>query len=114
MHILWLKTELLHPVDKGGRIRTYNMLRALKRAHEVTYLTLDDGTAAPDAAERATEYCHHLVRVPFAPAAKGSAGFYAALARNVLSPLPYAVARFSTHACRPPRISVRPSSCTWR
>ena len=29
MRILWLKTELLHPVDKGGRIRTYQMLKAL-------------------------------------------------------------------------------------
>jgi len=46
VHILWLKTELLHPVDKGGRIRTYNMLRALRREHRVTYLTLDDGTLA--------------------------------------------------------------------
>ena len=46
MHILWLKTELLHPVDKGGRIRTYHMLRELRRDHRVTYLTLDDGSAA--------------------------------------------------------------------
>jgi polysaccharide biosynthesis protein PslH len=30
MRILWLKSELLHPVDKGGRIRTYQMLRELK------------------------------------------------------------------------------------
>ena len=65
MHILWIKTELLHPVDKGGRIRTYQMLRALREQARVTYLTLDDGTAAPDAAERALEYCHELVRVPF-------------------------------------------------
>lgn len=101
MHILWLKTELLHPVDKGGRIRTYNMLRALRRAHRVTYLTLDDGTAAPDAAARATtEYCHALIRVPFAPAAKGSARFFADLARNVVSPLPYAVARYRSPAMR--------------
>ena len=100
MHILWLKTELLHPVDKGGRIRTYNMLRALKREHRVTYLTLDDGTAAPDAAERATEYCHDLVRVPFAPAPKGSVRFLADLAANVFSPLPYAVARYRSRAMR--------------
>ena len=64
MHILWIKTELLHPVDKGGRIRTYQMLRALAREHRVTYVTLDDGTAAPDALERAPEYCHEVVRVP--------------------------------------------------
>jgi hypothetical protein len=33
-----LKTELLHPVDKGGKIRTYNMLKELRRDHEITYL----------------------------------------------------------------------------
>ena len=49
MRILWLKTELLHPVDKGGKIRTYAMLRALVKEHEVTYPTLDAGTAEPDA-----------------------------------------------------------------
>ena len=86
MHILWIKTELLHPVDKGGRIRTYQMLRALASQHEVTYLTLDDGTAAPDAREKATEYCARVEVVPFTPPAKGSFGFYSALLGNVVSP----------------------------
>ena len=53
MRILWLKTELLHPVDKGGKIRTYNMLKALKRDCHITYLTLDDGTADDKARELA-------------------------------------------------------------
>lgn len=100
MHILWLKTELLHPIDKGGKIRTYQMLRHLKAQHRVTYLCLDDGTAAGDAQERAEEYCHELVRVPFAAPAKGSAAFFADLARNVVSPLPYAVARYRSTAMR--------------
>lgn len=100
MHILWIKTELLHPVDKGGRIRTYQMLRALARQHRLTYLTLDDGTAAPDAVARATEYCERVEVVPFAPPPKGSAGFWAALARNAVSSLPYAVARYEVPALR--------------
>ena len=100
MHILWIKTELLHPVDKGGRIRTYQMLRALARQHEVTYLALDDGTAAPDAVAKATEYCTRVEIVPFAPPAKGSFGFFAALLRNLLSPLPYAIARYEVPALR--------------
>jgi hypothetical protein len=29
-------TELLHPIDKGGKIRTYNTLRELKRQHRIT------------------------------------------------------------------------------
>jgi polysaccharide biosynthesis protein PslH len=100
MHILWIKTELLHPVDKGGRIRTYQMLRALSRQHEVTYLALDDGTAAPDAVARATEYCTRVDVVPFTPPAKGSPGFYTALLGNLVSPLPYAIARYEVPALR--------------
>jgi glycosyltransferase involved in cell wall biosynthesis len=94
MKILWLKTELLHPVDKGGRIRTYQMLREIARQHEVTYLTLDDGGAAPDALDKAGEYAKRVERVPFAPPQKGSVAFYGALAKNMFSGLPYAVARY--------------------
>jgi hypothetical protein len=74
LRILWLKTELLHPVDKGGKIRTYHMLKALRREHHVTYLTLDDGSAAVDAPALAAEYAHELVRVPHRVRAKFSAG----------------------------------------
>ncbi len=98
MKILWLKTELLHPIDKGGRIRTYHMLRALKRDHHVTYLSLDDGHAAPDAVERAPEYCHVLERVPFRTAAKNSPRFFWELAQNAFSSLPYAVAKYRSRA----------------
>ena len=94
MRILWLKTELLHPIDKGGKIRTYFTLRELRRHHHVTYLTLDDGAADPDAVARAGEYCHELVVVPHAPSKKFSLKFYLELAGNLLSPLPYAVARY--------------------
>lgn len=98
MRILWIKTELLHPIDKGGKIRTYAMLRELRREHHVTYLTLDDGSAAPDAAERAMEYCHELVRIPFHPTRRGSAGFFVDLLANLASRLPYAVARYRSSA----------------
>jgi sugar transferase (PEP-CTERM/EpsH1 system associated) len=100
MHILWLKTELLHPIDKGGRIRTYHMLRALKRQHRVTYLTLDNGQAAPDAAERALEYCHEVVRIPFREASRRSPRFWLELAANLASPMPYAIAKYRSPAMR--------------
>ncbi|HEX8098376.1 MAG TPA: glycosyltransferase [Pyrinomonadaceae bacterium] len=100
MRILWLKTELLHPVDKGGRIRTYNMLRELKREHHVTYLTLDDGQCAVDARGRAAEYCHELITVPHSTRAKFTAGFYLDLARNLVSPLPYFMQKYSSALMR--------------
>ncbi|MBL8962133.1 MAG: glycosyltransferase [Gemmatimonadetes bacterium] len=100
MRILWLKTELLHPVDKGGKIRTYAMLRELRKQHHVTYLTLDDGTAAPDAREKATEYCQEVITVPFSQPRRGTLAFYADLLRNVFSSLPYAVAKYRSSAFR--------------
>ena len=100
MRILWVKTELLHPIDKGGRIRTYQMLRALSRRHHVTYLCLNDGLAAPDAIERAREYAHEVVVVPFRPPAKRGAGLLIGLLRNLFSTLPYAVARYRSPALR--------------
>lgn len=100
MRILWLKTELLHPVDKGGKIRTYNMLKELKPAHHITYLTLDDGSAPPSAAEQATEYCHELIRIPHRTTAKFSLAFYSELASNLLSSLPYAIKKYVSAGMR--------------
>lgn len=100
MHILWIKTELLHPVDKGGRIRTYQMLRALKERHQVTYLALDNGRAPADAAPRASEYCHELVRVPFREPERASPGFWFDLALNAFSSMPFAIGRYRSPAMR--------------
>ncbi len=94
MRILWLKTELLHPIDKGGKIRTYFTLQQLIRHHHVTYVTLDAGDGADDALERASEYSHDVISIPHAPARKLSLRFFVELGLNLFSDLPYAVARY--------------------
>src|SRR5207247_4312740 len=76
------------------------MLRELKRIHHVTYVTLHDGHAALDALERASEYCHEAVPIPFHAPRKGSPGFYAELASNLCSRLPYAIAKYRSRAMR--------------
>src|SRR5580765_3342723 len=100
MRILWLKTELLHPVDKGGKIRTYHMLKELKSDHRITYLTLDDGLAGKDAPELALEYCHELISIPHQQRAKFTPGFYGELALNLVSRLPYAIAKYESAEMR--------------
>lgn len=106
MRILWVKTELLHPVDKGGKIRTYQMLRSLSRKHTVSYLCLDDGDRAPDAEAKAMEYCSEVEAVPFSPPGKGTVAFFGALLLNLFSRLPYAVARYRSKALAR-RVAVR-------
>jgi polysaccharide biosynthesis protein PslH len=100
VHILWLKTELLHPVDKGGKIRSYQILKELTLKHHVTYLTLDDGMADNAAYELAAEYCHELIRIPHRRRVKLTAGFYADLVFNFTSNLPYAIAKYQSPEMR--------------
>src|SRR6267143_1106739 len=100
MHILWIKTELLHPIDKGGKIRTYNMLKELKRDHQITYLTLDDGSAGAAERQNALEYSDELISVPHQPREKFTAGFYFDLLFNLASSMPYAIKKYESEMMR--------------
>jgi polysaccharide biosynthesis protein PslH len=103
MRILWLKTELLHPVDTGGRIRSFNILRELKRRHHITYLAFcdeDGGSAVDLARERSGEYCHELITVPHRIHPKFTARFFGDLAQNLFSPVPLFVERFESDAMK--------------
>lgn len=48
MRILWVKAGKLLPVDTGGKIRSYNILRHLARNHQVTLLSYYGGQRDPD------------------------------------------------------------------
>ena len=98
MHILWVKNELLHPLDKGGRIRTYEMLRRLRDHHRVTYVALDDGSTTAEQRTRALEYCDDLVLAPWrrAPLRGWRRGL--SILRNVFASLPFALAPYRSAA----------------
>ncbi len=98
MKILWLKTELLHPIDKGGKIRTYQMLKELKKNHHITYLTLDDGTAEAEALAKSDEYADETIVIPHRTAEKFSAKFYLELGNNLVSKLPYFMQKYVSKA----------------
>ena len=90
MKILWVKPGKLLPLDTGGKLRTYNILRQLSTTQELTYLSYYGGhrdeayeqeilkhlpgtvtiyTAAPDvtAIERHLDYMRRLPwRAPYA------------------------------------------------
>ena len=84
MRILWVKAGKLLPVDSGGKIRSYNLIRHLAQKHPVTLLTYYGGsrdgnyeaaiekefcgtitihTSAPDGGlKQAVDYLRHLPR----------------------------------------------------
>lgn len=100
MRILWLKTGLLHPVDFGGRIRSYQILRQLKERHQITFLALDELSAGPELRAVAAEYCHELIVVPHRKAPAFSPVFWLDLARNLGSPRPYFVMAYESAPMR--------------
>jgi glycosyltransferase involved in cell wall biosynthesis len=57
MKILWVKTGKLIPVDSGGQIRSYNILRRLAGRHQVTFLSYYVGRRDKT---YESEICEHL------------------------------------------------------
>ena len=101
MKILWASPNLLHPTTKGGQIRTLEMMRILRRHHEIHYVTFTD--ADPDTAEglkRSEEYCSRLHTLPRQLVSKRSPRFALQLAAGVMSELPVAILRYDSAAMR--------------
>lgn len=76
------------------------MLRELRRHHKITYLTLYDDKAEAEARGAAAEYCDELVCVPHHNRKKFTPGFYAELAINLSSSLPYAIKKYESRNMR--------------
>ena len=97
LNIAVLDEELPFPLTSGKRIRTFNLLSRLATRHQITVLChrnpdREESLAAEDAFRAAGI---RAVVVERAVPTKSGPGFYARLAGNLLSPLPYSV---STHA----------------
>ena len=94
--------ELPYPPTSGKRIRTLNLTLRLARRHKLTYLchrNADAGEAQRAAAFFAENGIETVV-VDRAVPPKSGPGFYARLAANLFSPLPYSVASHTSPGLR--------------
>jgi sugar transferase (PEP-CTERM/EpsH1 system associated) len=94
MRILWLKSDLLLPLDKGGKLRTWHLMRHLARHHEITYLAFKDPSQPKADIDGMREVAAHLELVTRAEPHKGTLRFYADAAMHLVDPLPYAVGKY--------------------
>jgi sugar transferase (PEP-CTERM/EpsH1 system associated) len=94
--ILWVKAGGLLPLDSGGKIRSYHILRELARNHKVTFFGFH--AELENAAHRELEQIfERVVCVPLKlPAAKSPAELLQ-YGRGVFSSVPYAIRKY----CRP-------------
>ncbi len=94
LHVAVLDEELPFPLDSGKRIRTYNLLSRLAARQRITYLCHrhPDPAQARQAERAMRELGIRPIVVDRAVPAKSGLGFYARLARNLFSSLPFSVA----------------------
>jgi sugar transferase (PEP-CTERM/EpsH1 system associated) len=98
VNILWLNAGLLLPLDKGGKLRTWHVMRNLAARHEITYLSFSDPAQPTEDREGMHAVCAHLRTIPRTDPAKGTTRFYLDAARYLVDPVPYAVAKYRSAA----------------
>lgn len=95
--LLWIKADQLHPLNSGGRIRTYNMLKHLKSEFETTYFCL--GNRSNKALSRMHEYSDNafVVEIPQRkPAAMWE--MFDLVQSLLFTRLPYVIQKYTAHA----------------
>src|SRR5437868_10897239 len=96
MKILWVKAGGLVPLDSGGKIRSYNILRELARNHSVTFFSFHSQQENPAQFELSSVF-ERVVCVPLQlPSAKSFAELLQ-YAGGLFSKEPYSLRKY----CQP-------------
>lgn len=94
MKLLIVSGRVLYPANTGGRIRSTAIFERLARRHDVTMAVLVSPDDTPDAVHQMTRCCTRLLPFPWTEARPFTPAFFARLAANLPSPLPYNVAKY--------------------
>jgi len=94
MRVLIVDEELPYPPDSGKRLRTWNLVKRLAKRHEIVYLARDSRSVLEGCPEVEVACVDEPVT------RQRGVRFYAELAANVVSPLPYVVTRHSSNTFR--------------
>jgi glycosyltransferase involved in cell wall biosynthesis len=93
MKIFWIKQGPLLPLDTGGKIRTWNILKELAKQNELTVLSFFPAYTS-SSNEEARPYVHRLISLPVDLHAKYSLGYQFNYLRRLPSPAPYVVRQY--------------------
>jgi sugar transferase (PEP-CTERM/EpsH1 system associated) len=100
MRILWLKTDLLLPLDKGGKLRTWHLMRDLAKRHDITYLAFAHPNEDPQNIAGMREVAATVEVIRRTEAERFSPQFWARAACHIADPLPYAVGSYRSRPYR--------------
>ena len=92
LRILWVKVGGLWPLNTGGRLRSFHLLRELSATHELKLLTTHGPDQDPQELARQLPRCQ-VRSLPHTPVRKNSGRFLLALLRSWLTALPVDIFR---------------------
>lgn len=93
MRILWVKLGGLWPLDSGGRLRSFNLLRELSREHDVTVVTTREPRAPEGILHKELPDCRKIIEVSHRLVKHTDARFKFLLAKSWLSGRPVDIER---------------------
>ena len=96
MKILWVKSGKLLPLDTGGKLRTYNILRHLSATHDVTYLSYYGGTRDHAYEQEIPKHVQGTVTVHTGDADGSGLVRYVDYLLRLAQATPYSVSRFTS------------------
>jgi glycosyltransferase involved in cell wall biosynthesis len=99
LSIVIVASELPYPPTAGNRIRTLNLALRLAPRHRITFIA-HRGDESSEATRHLREHGIETVLVDRVIPVKSGPRFYARLAANLVSPVPYSVATHSSGALR--------------
>jgi len=95
LRILWVKAGKLLPVDSGGKIRSYNLLRHLSQRNETTFLSYYDGPPDKHYEEKIVQELPGAITVRTGKR-ESTIGQAVNYLRHLISPAPFAVTKFTS------------------
>lgn len=93
MKILWVKAGGLVPLDRGGKIRSYHILRNLSRRHDVTFFTFYE-EHQNDTHSELDQVFARVICHPLRLSHPKSVGGLARYARHFFSRQPYQIVKY--------------------
>jgi len=92
--ILWVKSGGLLPLDTGGKIRSFNLLKELAKKHDVTLFTFYAAQTA-DTHDDLRQYFSRVIHLPVVLPAQRGFGEALKYARNLITRRPYSLSKYA-------------------
>jgi sugar transferase (PEP-CTERM/EpsH1 system associated) len=92
--VLWVKSGGLLPLDTGGKIRSFNLLKELGKKHDVTLFTFYPAQAA-DMHDDLKQYFSRVIYLPVVLPAQRGFGEALKYARNLVTRRPYSLSKYA-------------------